>query len=239
VAAGLDPLGHHGVGPGCLRRQRLGQGGGAGEPGDPPGVQRVHEGRREQAHDAGHDRRASLQQRGALRVEILGRGVRGLQRHRRPPVAEEAADAGLQRRVAPGWRVGNPKVDLERPVASAAEPGGPVPDPGGVGQQRAHRAHAAGVGHCSGQLHRAGARHRRGQDRDSQAEPAAEGFGAVAGGRHRWDLSSCPAWNAVGAGHGANLLKGCAGSRWNRVPRIMENPLRAPPGSDTTQQRPK
>ncbi len=183
MAAGLETLRHHGVGAGLLGGQRLGQGGGAGEPGDACRLQLGHERGREHAHDRRHHGRPQRQEHSRLGREIRRGGVGGS--YWWSPGAEEVAHPGLGRRVARRWRVGNPDVELERAVARRPELGHPSGNPGRFGQQRPHAAHAAGVGdgHC--QRRRAGTGHGRPDNGRIQREPVAEGRRPVSRGpRH-------------------------------------------------------
>ncbi|MCW0462716.1 hypothetical protein NB717_003784 [Xanthomonas sacchari] len=178
MAAGLRPLRDHRIGTGGLRGQRLVQGGGAGEPGDPGLLQALHLVRPEQAHDRRGHCRPRREQGLELGIEIGGRRIAGGGVDRRSPGREKGAHLGLGGGIARGGRIRHPQVDLCRPAAGGAERIHPRHDVLRRRQHRAHRPHAASRGDRGRQRHRAGTRHRAEQDRQAQAEALAERGGA-------------------------------------------------------------
>jgi hypothetical protein len=138
VPARLQPLRHHGVGPGLLRGERLVEGGGAGEPGHAGVVQPPHVLRPEQAHDRRRRGRSGGEDRLALRIEV---------RCRRPgPAGRPEPRQGVAgRRHAGGvvdGRVGHPHVELQRAARQRVELLGPARDPLRRVQHDPGRAHA-------------------------------------------------------------------------------------------------
>ena len=150
---GTDPVPLASV---MLQRKWLNQFGGrvdrrtGGEPGDASGLEFADVVRPEQAHDRRYDRRAGLDQGGALRFEIGRDAVAGVRRHLGPPGGEELADPCFVLRVAYGRRVGNPQVQLERAVARSADLSDPFTDVLRLHQERAAGAESARIGHRDG-----------------------------------------------------------------------------------------
>lgn len=81
-------------------------------------------------------------------LEIGRSRVGRLYRDRRAPRRKKISDACFCGRIARGWRVRDPEVQLERPVALRSKFRHPVADPFGARQEGAHRAHTARV--CRG-----------------------------------------------------------------------------------------
>jgi hypothetical protein len=117
-----------------------------------------------------------------LSLEIDERRICGRFGNFGSPLPEELAHPRLVTRIADRWRIGDPQIGLEPAIAPAAECVGPRCYPAWVCQQRADRAHAAGVGDRDPQACRAGPGHRRHQDRDAQPIALAKLGGADAGG---------------------------------------------------------
>ena len=178
MPAGFKPLRNHRVGAGHLRGTRFGQGGRARDPGNAHVFEALHLCRGEHAHDGRGHRRARLDQGLELCIEIGRSCIGRTGRHLRPPLRQEATCRGFRIGIAPGQRIRNPDIDLRRPCGLRAEIGHPRHDVLRLGQHRAHRAHAAGVGQRGRQRHRAGAGHRRQQDRGLQCKTPTEAVGA-------------------------------------------------------------
>ena len=93
----------------------------ASEPRDSACLQSRNECRRIEAHHGRHDGRAGLKHRCALGIEVRRSRVRGLGRDRRSPSREKLALPSFQDRVADGWRIRFPEVDLTRAIAASAK----------------------------------------------------------------------------------------------------------------------
>ncbi len=182
MTARLRALRDDGVGTGRHRRLRFGDGRHGGEPGDAARFHRLDESRLEQAHDRRDDGRAGFDHRFALRREVLKLGIPRIGGDAGAPFAEKVAQPCLMRGIALRRRIGHPDVHLERAVGAGADLARPIADLVRRPQQRARRAHAAGLGHRDRQRRRTGAGHRRHQDRHLEIEAAAEGGGAFEGG---------------------------------------------------------
>ena len=108
-------------------------------------LQARHELRRKQPHDRRHRCRRGVHKRVALLVEAWTRDIARSRWYWRAPAREKRTGPGFRVGITPRVGVGDPRVQLKGSGAAGADLAHPLANPVGVREQRAHRAHAAGI----------------------------------------------------------------------------------------------
>jgi hypothetical protein len=179
MPTGLIPLRDDRVRAGLAGDLRLRHGRGGGEPRNTSILQTGHERGREDAHDRRDGRGGQLQERVALRLEVRQDRLAGCRGHRWTPLPQERPHPCFSGRVSSRQRVWNPHIELNRAAAVRPELLDPRADARRGRDQRAHRAHPAGVRHRDRQTDRTRTGHRGEDDGNLEAVAGTEPHGAV------------------------------------------------------------